>query len=823
MEAVTADPLAPRCAGILAPGGYGKTTLLREVERCYREAGVEPVRVGRVMEDAREGAVLLVDDAHQLDAARLARLVDLARGGDARLVVTYRPWPRPTPLGELVRLVGCTGLLLALSPLDRTRTAAYLTTVLGAVPASAVVDFVCEQTGGVPRFVAWVAAAWGQAGRPAEESPDIPAAVVARLRPELEALDDDVQRYLLAAEAGMGLRTDLLGGLLGCPPERVEQVGEAARSAGLVRGDGTLVPLVRRAVRELFPAERRLGVRQRLAELQRAHGGPVLDLVRPLLGTGIGGGCAAEVFAAAAEEALPEEPALSARLFAAATSAGGPGRAVTVRWARAAALAGNLAPALRLADQVIACDDAPDRAEGAQVAAAVLAHRGQLGRSAELYRWAGVGSAPAFAVIGLVGTGRLTEAEQMLATSSGESAGTPPTLLGGAASLMAHGVRESVAGRPAAALPMLVRAATLLEPAGRDALLPDSPAALAALLALHVGELDIADAVLQRAESSGIGAGLMAPRHRLLRAWVAMVRGRTTQAAEHLSTVRAAGALEPRDWLFGIALDVGLARRASDLPGLRRAWEYGCAAVMQHAVDLFTLLPLGELLVAATRLGERDRLEAHLLEAWSLLERLGNPPVWTAVLRWSSLHAAVVADHQAEAAEQAAALEELAGSSRFATVAAAAARSWLAVMARKVDPDQVEDAARGLHGVGLCWDAVRLVGQAATHTSDRAAMVRLLDCARALKGRAAEPDRQATATVAESAPRSPAGVLSEREQEVARLVLDGLTYREVADRLFISAKTVEHHMARIRQRLGCANRSEVIAELRRLLGGGQQA
>ena len=56
--------------------------------------------------------------------------------------------------------------------------------------------------------------------------------------------------------------------------------------------------------------------------------------------------------------------------------------------------------------------------------------------------------------------------------------------------------------------------------------------------------------------------------------------------------------------------------------------------------------------------------------------------------------------------------------------------------------------------------------------------------------------------------------MSQREREVAHLVLAGLTYKEIGDRLFISAKTVEHHIARMRQRLGCGSRSDLLARLR---------
>ncbi len=45
-------------------------------------------------------------------------------------------------------------------------------------------------------------------------------------------------------------------------------------------------------------------------------------------------------------------------------------------------------------------------------------------------------------------------------------------------------------------------------------------------------------------------------------------------------------------------------------------------------------------------------------------------------------------------------------------------------------------------------------------------------------------------------------------------MLLGLTYREIGARLYISAKTVEHHVARIRRRLGAGSRSELLAMLR---------
>jgi DNA-binding CsgD family transcriptional regulator len=327
-----------------------------------------------------------------------------------------------------------------------------------------------------------------------------------------------------------------------------------------------------------------------------------------------------------------------------------------------------------------------------------------------------------------------------------------------------------------------------------------------------------------------------------------MVRGRMTVAREYLvAATRSVRVLEPRDWLFAVALEVGIARRNSDLAMLRRIWSQACEAVIRHPVDLFTVLPLGEFAVAAARLRDQARLRPHLDEARSLLASLGDPPLWSTALHWSCLHAAIIAEQPVVAREHASALAGNAGHCAYCAVLAEAAACWLAVVAGNVDAARVEPAARGLHDAGLCWDGARLAGQAAIRTSDRKAMVSLLNCARVLQGRPAKPVRPATQAAgptvlaaSPSAPVSPVprasaraghasgagepggggGVLSDREREVAALVLAGLTYKQVGDRLFISAKTVEHHVARMRQKLGSTSRAELFDQLRQLVRTG---
>jgi non-specific serine/threonine protein kinase len=53
-----------------------------------------------------------------------------------------------------------------------------------------------------------------------------------------------------------------------------------------------------------------------------------------------------------------------------------------------------------------------------------------------------------------------------------------------------------------------------------------------------------------------------------------------------------------------------------------------------------------------------------------------------------------------------------------------------------------------------------------------------------------------------STTRQPSSTLSKREREVASLIAQGLSNREVADNLVISQRTAEGHVARIMDKLG---------------------
>ena len=68
-----------------------------------------------------------------------------------------------------------------------------------------------------------------------------------------------------------------------------------------------------------------------------------------------------------------------------------------------------------------------------------------------------------------------------------------------------------------------------------------------------------------------------------------------------------------------------------------------------------------------------------------------------------------------------------------------------------------------------------------------------------------------SAALATDMPFPQDGVLTPREQEVARLIAGGLKNCEIAERLVITTSTTERHVANILNKLGMRSRAEVAA------------
>ena len=284
-------------------------------------------------------------------------------------------------------------------------------------------------------------------------------------------------------------------------------------------------------------------------------------------------------------------------------------------------------------------------------------------------------------------------------------------------------------------------------------------------------------------------------RRRLLKAWLELRTGRLANARAGLATAGDTTILR-RDAVLAAAVTVGLARRAGDDDALRAAWHRVAPVLAGADVEPLLLDAWGELSVAATRVapGERDAIVAVMAAAAA---RAGSPSWAEATLAWWALQRAIAAAEPAAAQVAADQLAELAGDER-----ACAGRVWASILATAVDPASALAAAEALADAGRAWEGAALCGAAAAKLTDPADVRELLAAGRAFRATVSTDDRGA------------AGGLSKRERSVGELLLDGLTQKEIGARLYISPKTVEQHVARLRQKLEAGNRAELVAALR---------
>lgn len=796
IAALIAAPSEP--VKVLVSGGIGagKTTLLSAVRTALRQAGI-PV-LGRPADDS-PGA-LVVDDAHLLADDELALLCERAAEPGRTVVVAAEPLAHH-------------GALRALT-LALTRENPPVT--LGARTAADLahtedVDAVLAATAGIPFLLA------------AAEGADAPAeaarfALVERLR----RLDQPVLDSLLLCSLDPRLGSDDIAAALRVDTVVAQALVDRARASGLLEPGQhrTFRRTLHQSVTEIVGTARHHDIEIALLRSQLDMTTLSADLALGMAEHGLRDPRLAQALTALAARHR-DEPAHAARLYRAASDAGS--TQLSTELGDALALTGDCATAARLADELLGSTDPAQRAAAVRIAASVSMHDGGAAAAADLFRWLGpypdafIGSA---AVVVSVATGDIATARAALDV---EGTG-PPTSTARAARSLAEGLLLTVDGPFPAAIGRLSQAITAEW--SSTWVTPDTPAALVTVAALHGGDPVRARSIIGRAAASGHTEIFTSHRHRLLLGWTRMLDGQLNRAAADLP---AGTALHRRDALWSAALHTAIARRTGDTGAMQQHWYAAMEVLAEYSVDLFSLLPLGELWVAAARLRLVDRLQHHLDDALSLLDTLGRPPLWAVPLHWAGVHAGILANSPDAVAPHGQALTAAATESHYARALATAGRAWLRVLANQVDVEEVTAAARALAQFGLTWDATRLASQAALQAPDPRVSGVMLQLARDLKSNTPDApedpdvrdildgDSRPPGTLTRPA-AAPSSRLSDREREVAELLLLGLPYRDIGSRLFISAKTVEHHVARIRRRLGAESRSEMLSMLRALLG-----
>lgn len=800
------DAGSPVLRLIRGSSGSGKSALLALVRKILRTRGIS--LTSGVDPTPGIGTALVIDDAHHLRTEDLATLTAVAERGDATVIVATEPRPQRPELRALVAALGAHGPTLDLRPLALSEIARRAED-LGVAAHPELITTIHLLTGGACDAVE---AALHDPGvtavgaDPEQREQSVGRAVAAHLQAKFRSRDTELMSVLTLAMLGGALDTTEVAAVLTVDEHRARDLVDAARASGVVSATDALLPSARVPLISVIGAHRLRPLAQQLLTSRLDAGALSLPVARAIAETGVTDPLLAEFLC---NQAASADPALAVTLYDAAVRAGAQPEPLALRRAEAAGLSGDLDTAVHLTDALFERSNTltdSELAAAVRISASAAAQRGMLSRSAELYSWLGTERAGADAPIGaavLLAAGHVGSAREMLST---DVAG-PPTSTVAAATLLATGLHESITGSGPVAMNSLTRSLSVLGGSSTLRMLPDTSAAVTALLCLHCGELAHAESVLARAnETDSAGSGT-AIRHRLLSAWASMIGGNLAAAAGALDLPETHAA-QQRDLLFLHGLRVGLARRQGDSGALAHAWAGARGVIAEYSVDLLSLLPLGELWLAAIRMGEVRRI-AHLVDqARELLRTLGEPALWGSALHWYGVQAAILAEDPAELLPHARALGDAAATMSYASGLAKAGRAWLRVLREETDSAEVEDAARTLGRIGLPWDGARLASEAALRVGDTRAATALLQVARSLR----QPAPSMTADPEASGSTGPA--LSEREAEVANLLLAGMTYREIGARLYISARTVEHHVARMRRRLGAESRSQLIAILR---------
>lgn len=808
IDALTAGDAPPR---VLVSGnaGSGKTTVLRSAQRFLSENGM-PLAVLSSDTDVAAvptSSILLVDDLHLVPAGQLQGLGARASDTDAALVVTSRPWPLTEELSSIARHLERSRPAVVLGHLTRADVLDHLAAQERTL-SPACLDAILQMTGGVSWLVSAALAAHDERDCEADDAHAALARVLEQnVAHRLDVLDDDVRRMIETICVVTSDDGPLPATLLD-DPERVAAQGYAE---GLLLRGGRPVPIVRASVRSGLPVGR-------LVDLFSSFPGGV----DPLAGAGsavLAGVHHPQLTTALVEhgdQLLEADPQRAQQLYGAAAQAGATSADLAAKRAQAAWACGDIDGAAQLIDEAIAAADGSPAmsARVADTAAATWSMRGMLETGCGFYDAFAPTSAEASvrAMVARFGIGDATSAAEEPENASKAA----PSTLGVAMRLLRRGLMATLTpGHAESALADLVRASHLYTSSQNSTPMPEHPAIIAAIVAVSSGDLPTARSVIDAAVEGHTGTPWMLSRLLLWRSWIALQQARGPHAREALESALAlTPKAAPRDDLLVEAIRIGLARRYEDATALSQAWDSARGGLLDADVDLYTLLPLAEFVSAGARVGDSTTTDQLLKNALGIVERLGSPALWSAHLRWAGIQEGILSDHPDALSPHAHALVDAAPTSHVAATMAKAGRLWTSVLAGSVDADEIESAAHALGGIGLKWDAARLAGQGAGRASDRKVSARLLACARELHPpenvRPADPDVESTGPIRTV---SVAG-LSERETDVARLVVQGKTYAEIGETIFISPRTAEHHIASIRRRLGATSRSDLIAKLR---------
>ena len=801
---------------VIGAGGMGKTTALDALAQQHAERGRRAVVVstptsGEVkFPSDTDLDLLIIDDAHLLSGPAFGQLLEIAEDRERTfsLCVAARPDANHMGLGRLTEVAERRGMLHELGPYAPEELGAALTMSIDAAADASLFDAVQSLTGGHPLIVDRLVAGWLDLdlidrGRVADALPPAPAPVVRALSGPVRQLDPGVRSLLaaiaLAADhpalftsASADLQLLHSHGFLLSPGAMPLSPGGIPRSiaAGVIAN--------------LEPSELEAGEKRLATELARVGADPVVTAEHFAL-LSHPANDAFNAWCAAGDYLLDVDPAAAAHWYERARQVES-STDVEARLAVAAAAAGQEAVANRSIGEVLRSEPHNPRTLGA--GAQIAARHGRWSEAGELIdaitehpRW----SDTVVAVLSR-GAGLLAERNRVFETQPVAADPTAATLDSALTAL-----RISLEHIPeTAALTEAVRdlaSRAGAQPGGMD--LPLNAFEIGAVAAVAAGELEMADVLLQ-----SLAGRDAAPSTSSLQNWL-QVRTGGQPVAAHASEdddgqSEEPQAVSPYAELLDLAAVALASRRSGDVAASSAVLERLRSVVALAPIDVLTFDAAAELMILARRFGSRTVLHTITERLVRFLQIHGQPPLWGVRLRWAELEAAVSTRDLDLARAAADALKAIGPTGPRLTSLVDASLTWIEVLEERADAEVVLATAADLEQSGFGSEAALLVGQAAIRLESAKDARKLLNRARELRGMAS------TAT----ADQSTQSGLSDREIEVAELILDGHSYKEIGSRLFISAKTVEHHASHIRQKLDAVGvpRAVFLASLKADLG-----
>ncbi len=815
----------------------------------------------------RKPLVLVLDDLHWCDGASVEVLVALLRRrtpARVLLALGYRSGKAPSKLAAALAAPAVT--IIELGPLGEADCSELAGERLDARQRAAIYS----QSGGNPFYTLQLAKAAelpsrSSSGDRVALGAGVPRVVAASILGELEAVGADARLLLSAgAIAGDPFEPELAYAVAGLSEESGAPALDELLDAQLLRDTDVprrfafRHPLVRRAVYESSKGGWRLTAHARAAQALAAQGASAAARAHHVEQSGgPGDDDAIALLLRAGDENAPTAPTGAARWYAAAL------RLIPDedRPARLRTLAG-LAQVLRSTGDLERCADTllhaielvpdDDTALRLRLTSACAACENFLGRHelAERRLDAALRSLPdqassdaVIVLLDLAGGAFFTfDLERMCdlarrglaaADRLGEAG-----LAGTAAAMLAHGC--ALAGRVAAAR------SSADEAGARFDALPD------ATLLGHldgVNRLAWAEYLIERFEDSirhatrgvavarATGQGRFVPLMVGAQSLSMAAVGDLTAANDLQEEAIEAAELAANDYVTCSVLTTAanVATPTGDLDRARRAAERAVAFTEGAESGLITRMARVRLAVTLRELGASTADTEALVSAAGGWELPLIPPVWRLVFDAALARAELDGGNLERAASRARSAETVAAELGLPLATAVARRARAGVLLGRGEAAAAADlalaSADAAERAGASVEAARsrvLAGRALATAGQRDRAVALLrqaehvlDARGALRDRG-EARRQLRQLGARTEPRGPSGgqgdgidSLSSREREIAGLVTERKTNKQIAAELFLSEKTVESHLRNIFAKLGVSSRVDVARAVER--------